>query len=48
MGLTGIGLDGEDWIDLVQDRDQWCAAVQTVMQLCVPYNFDNLVTVWQI
>jgi hypothetical protein len=23
MGLTEIGWDGMDWIDLVQDRDQW-------------------------
>jgi hypothetical protein len=23
--LRGIGLDGMDWIDLAQDRDQWRA-----------------------
>jgi hypothetical protein len=25
MGLTEIGWDGMDWIDLDQDRDQWRA-----------------------
>jgi hypothetical protein len=30
-----IGWDGMDWIDLVQDRDQWRALVITVMNLRV-------------
>jgi hypothetical protein len=25
MDLREIGLDGMDWIDLAQDRDQWMA-----------------------
>jgi hypothetical protein len=28
--------DGIDWIDLAQDRDQWMALVNTVMNLRVP------------
>jgi hypothetical protein len=36
MDLRGIGWDGGDWIDLAQDRDQWRALVNTVMNLRVP------------
>jgi hypothetical protein len=34
--LRGIGWDGVDWVDLAQDRDQWMALVNTVMNLRVP------------
>jgi hypothetical protein len=34
--LTEIGWGGMDWIDLGQDRDQWRALVNTVMNLRVP------------
>jgi hypothetical protein len=33
-GETGLG--GMDWTDLAQDRDQWRALVNTVMNLQVP------------
>jgi hypothetical protein len=36
MDLREIGWDGIDWIDLAQDRDQWRALVDTVMNLRVP------------
>jgi hypothetical protein len=36
MDLREIGWDGMDWIDLAQDRDQWWALVNTVMNLPVP------------
>jgi hypothetical protein len=36
MDLKEIGLDYIDWIDLAQDRDQWRALVNTVMNLRVP------------
>jgi hypothetical protein len=35
MDLVEMGLDGVDWIDLAQDRDQWRALVYTVMNLQV-------------
>jgi hypothetical protein len=36
IDLRGIGWYGMDWIDLAQDRDQWRALVNTVMNLLVP------------
>jgi hypothetical protein len=36
MDLREIGWHGMDWIDLDQDRDQWRALVNTVMNLRVP------------
>jgi hypothetical protein len=36
MDLTEIGWGGMDLIDLAQDRDQWRALVDMVMNLRVP------------
>jgi hypothetical protein len=36
MGLGEIGWDGMDWIDLADDRDQWRALLNTVINLRVP------------
>jgi hypothetical protein len=36
LDLREIGWDGMDWIELAQDRDQWRALVNTVMNLLVP------------
>jgi hypothetical protein len=35
MDLKEIGLRGEDWIRLAQDRDRWQAVVSAVMNLQV-------------
>jgi hypothetical protein len=36
IDLKEIGWGGMDWIDLGQDRDQWRALVNTIMNLLVP------------
>jgi hypothetical protein len=36
MDLREIGWDGVDWIDMGQDRDQWRALVNTVLNLRGP------------
>jgi hypothetical protein len=36
MDLRDIGWDGVDWIDLAQDRDQWRALVNKVINFRVP------------
>jgi hypothetical protein len=34
--LREIGWNGVDWIDMAQDKDQWRALVNTVLNLQVP------------
>jgi hypothetical protein len=36
MDLREIEWEGVEWIHMVQDREQWCALVNTVMKLRVP------------
>jgi hypothetical protein len=36
MDLREIGWDGMKWIDLAQDREQWRALVNAVMNIRVP------------
>jgi hypothetical protein len=36
MDFREIGGDGMDWVNVAQDRDQWRALVNTVMNLRVP------------
>jgi hypothetical protein len=36
MDLRETGWDGVDYIDMAQDRDQWSALVNTVLNLRVP------------
>jgi hypothetical protein len=45
LDLREIGIDGANWIQLAQDRVQWRACVNTVMNVQVPYEwifFDKL------
>jgi hypothetical protein len=36
LDLREIGINGANWIQLAQDRIQWLACVNTVMNLRVP------------
>jgi hypothetical protein len=36
MNLRVIGIDGTNWIQLAQDRVQWLACVNTVINVRVP------------
>jgi hypothetical protein len=36
MDLREIEWDGVDWMDMAQDRNQWKALVNTVLNLRVP------------
>jgi hypothetical protein len=38
MHLREIVWDGVDWMDITQDRDQWRALVNTVLNFRVPQN----------
>jgi hypothetical protein len=44
MDLRETGWGGVDWIDLAQDRDQWRALVNTVMNLRIPKNFGRFLS----
>jgi len=46
MDLGKIGWEGLDWMQLAQDRDQWWALVNTVMNLRVPWKPENFLTSW--
>jgi hypothetical protein len=44
FGKWKIGWGGLDWIDLAQDRDQWKALVNTVMNLRIPKNVGKFLS----
>jgi hypothetical protein len=45
MYLREIGINGVNWIWLAQDRVQWWASVNTVMNLQVPWRKQAIL--WQ-
>jgi hypothetical protein len=44
MDLRQIGWGGVDWIHVAQDREQWRALANTVMNLRVPYDVEKLLS----
>jgi hypothetical protein len=44
MDLREIGWDGIDWIEMAQNRDQWRALLNTVINLRVPQNAGNFLS----
>jgi hypothetical protein len=44
LDLENIGWDVMGWIALAQDRDQWRAVVNTVMNLRVPQNVGKFLS----
>jgi hypothetical protein len=44
MDLREIGWGGMNWTDLAQDRDEWRALVNTVMNLRVLQNVGKLLS----
>jgi hypothetical protein len=44
MDVREIGWKGVDWLHLDQDRDQWLAVMNTIMNVRVPYKAGNFFT----
>jgi hypothetical protein len=48
IDLREIGWDDVKWIDIAQDRDRWRALVNTVLNLRIPLNAGNFLSVCTI
>jgi hypothetical protein len=46
--LRDIGWDGVDWMDMAQDRDQWRALVNMILNLRVPQNAGKFLSGWRL
>ena len=45
MDLQEVGCVDMDWIELAEDRDRWRTLLNAVMNLWVPQNTENFLTV---
>jgi hypothetical protein len=48
MHLKEIGWEGADWIQLAQDREQWQAVVNTLIDLRVQLKAEKFLTSWRL
>jgi hypothetical protein len=48
MNLREVGWGGMDWFDLAQDREQWMALVNKVMNFRVPLDVGKFLSICTI
>jgi hypothetical protein len=44
MELRKVGWESVDWIPLAQDKEEWQAVVNTVMNLRIPRKMENFLS----